>query len=111
MRLWTLLGLGLVLAAGTAHGADEKTLKALQAPPPALLQPFPQGSNPRAVKFVRVVVQLPPEPWAFLRPGPKIASDGVTPIYYQDRLITWGEGTQEVKPSAVSAIFDDEMRA
>jgi S1-C subfamily serine protease len=99
MRLWTWLALGLVLAAGAAQAADENTLRNLQAPLPAAIGQL--SGVVRSVRFARVVVHLKPEPWASVR---DLESE------LPEHLVTWKEGAQEVKPSAVSEIFNEEVR-
>jgi S1-C subfamily serine protease len=99
MRRWAWLVIGLACAAGAAHAADQNTLRNIQAPSPAAIRPLPPAA--RSVKFARVVVHLKPEPWASVR-----AIDDGQP----EHLVTWKDGAQEVKPSVVSEIFNDEVR-
>ena len=94
---------------GAAHATDEQTLKHLQAPPPAEVKAIDATAKPRAVKFARIVVQLPPEPWAFVRIAGHL--DGRVVVYARDQLLTWNDGERDIKLSTVSTVFDEEMRA
>jgi S1-C subfamily serine protease len=85
--------------AGTARSADQNTLRNIQAPSPAATRQLPPVV--RSVKFAKVVVHLKPEPWASVR----AIYDG-----QPEHLVTWKEGAQEVKPSVVSEIFNDEVK-
>ena len=104
MRNWAWLAVGLAMTATAVNAADEQTLKSLDAPAPASLSTLPAGTRP--VKFARVIVQLKPEPWAYIR---TYQMNGGEPAF-KEGLITWQNGEQEVKISAVSSIFDEEFR-
>ncbi|MBS0332716.1 MAG: trypsin-like peptidase domain-containing protein [Proteobacteria bacterium] len=102
MRRWAFVALaaaGLAFSAGGAHAADEARLKKLKAPPPAAEATLP--ADVRAVKFQRLLVELKPEPWAFLRNEAALADD---------KLLSWKEGEKALNPSAYGAIFDEELR-
>lgn len=103
MRSWTSLTLcaaiALAVAPGAARALDEGRLKNLQAPPAAAAPSLP--AEARSVKFARMVVQLKPEPWAFLRNKDSLADD---------RLLTWQEGEKAMRPAAFVQIFDEEMK-
>ncbi|HXA41233.1 MAG TPA: trypsin-like peptidase domain-containing protein [Phenylobacterium sp.] len=108
MRPWTLLALGLALAAGTAHATDERTLKKLVAPAPAEIGTPLAGKPTQAVRLARVVVQLKPEPWAFIVVD--VHGEGGVAYPPSERLVSWQEGQQVVKTSTLSTIFDEELR-
>lgn len=102
MRRWAILALaaaGLAISAGAARAVDEGRLKNLQAPPPAALTVLP--GDVRSVKFSRFLVELKPEPWAFLRNNDSLAGD---------RLVSWQDGQKAMNPAAYSAIFDEELK-
>jgi serine protease Do len=103
MRNWAWLAVGLAMTATAAAAADEQTLKSLEAPPPARLSTLPAGTRP--VKFARVIVQLKPEPWAYIRTYQ--VNGGALAL--KEGLMTWQNGEEEVKVSAVSSIFDEEL--
>ena len=75
MRLWTSLAVfvtvALGLSAGAARAVDEGKLKNLSAPPPVTVTSLP--ADARTVRFAKLVVQLKPEPWAFLRNNDSLA--------------------------------------
>lgn len=103
MRQWTVLGicaaLALALSAGAARAVDEGKLKNLQAAPPLAMVSLP--ADARAVKFAKMVVQLKPEPWAFMRNKDSLADD---------KLIGWQDGQKAINPVLFVQIFDEEMR-
>lgn len=96
--LWAL-AVGLALSAGAAHAVDEGRLKTLKAPPPAAAATLP--ADVRAVKFQRLLVELKPEPWAFMRNDAS---------YADDRLLTWQDGQKALNPAAYGAIFEEELK-
>ena len=51
------LTLVALLAATAANGADYKTLRNLNAPPPIQVDPLPAGAKARPVQFVRAVIE------------------------------------------------------
>ncbi|MBS0364010.1 MAG: trypsin-like peptidase domain-containing protein [Proteobacteria bacterium] len=102
MRRWAFLAMAaasLALSAGAARAVDEGALKNLKAPPPAA-QPRLTGDL-RVVKFQRMVVELKPEPWAFMRNQASFADD---------RLLSWQEGQKAINPQAYAAVFDEELK-
>jgi len=103
MRLWTSLAVSaafaLGLSAGAAHAVDEGKLKNLSAPPPVTVASLP--ADARTVKFAKMVVQLKPEPWAFLRNKDTLADD---------RLISWQDGQKAISPGLFAQIFDEELK-
>ncbi|HEX3367783.1 S1C family serine protease [Phenylobacterium sp.] len=103
MRPWTSLAVfaafALVLSAGAAQAADAGKLKNLQAPPAIAAPTLPHDA--RAVKFAKMVVQLKPEPWAFLRNKDTLA---------EDRLISWQDGQKAINPQLFAQIFDEELK-
>jgi S1-C subfamily serine protease len=78
---------------------DEGRLKNLQAAPS--IAPVSLPSDARTVKFTRMVVQLKPEPWAFLRNKDSLADD---------RLISWQDGQKAINPALFAQIFDEELK-
>jgi serine protease Do len=108
MRNWTWLAVGLAMAATSARSADEKTLQNVIAPAPAAASSLPAGHTARAVKLVRVVVQLKPEPWALVTLGGHPEGDVLVP--QASRLVSWQQGQEEVRASTFSDIFADEFR-
>jgi serine protease Do len=104
MRQWTSwvvsVAVSLACSAGAAHALDESKLKNLQAPPPAPVTPLTGDIRP--VKFAKLLIQLKPEPWAFLRNKDTLADD---------KLLTWQEGQKAVNPQAYAAVFEEEMKA
>lgn len=104
MKQWAWLALGLAFIAGMAQAADEKTLEKLEAPAPHSIQPL-QGSPVAAIKFVRIVFDLPPEPWAKIRIYREDVSGSI------DRLISWKEGATVIRPSTVQGFIGEELRA
>ncbi len=104
MRPWTLLAvfasLALGLSAGAARAVDEGKLKNLSAPPPVTAVSLP--ADARTVKFAKLVVQLKPEPWAFLRNKDS---------YADDRLISAQDGRKAINPGLFAQIFDEELKA
>src|SRR5579862_2512077 len=102
MRRWAILALAaasLAISAGGARAVDEGRLKNLQAPPPAALVDLP--GDVRNVKFSRFLVELKPEPWAFLRNNDSFVGD---------RLLSWQDGQKAMNPAAYAAIFDEELK-
>ncbi|MGZ3377221.1 MAG: S1C family serine protease [Phenylobacterium sp.] len=103
MRPWTSLAVyaafAFGLSAGAAQAVDEGKLKNLSAPPPELVMALP--ADARTVKFAKMVVQLKPEPWAFLRNNDSLAGD---------RLITAQDGQKAINPGLFAQIFDEELR-
>jgi serine protease Do len=103
MRPWTSLtvsaAVALALSAGAAHAVDEDKLKNLSAPPPVTVVSLP--ADARTVKFAKMVVQLKPEPWAFLRNGDSRAAD---------RLIGWQDGQKALNAGLFAQIFDEELK-
>src|ERR1700761_4030702 len=102
MRRWALLALAaasLAFWAGAARALDEGKLKNLQAPPAAAQPVLPHDI--RNVKFSRFIVQLKPEPWAFLRNKASLADD---------KLISWQDGQKAINPTAYAAIFEEELK-
>jgi hypothetical protein len=101
MRPWTsltvLAAFALAALAGAAHAVDEGKLKNLSAPPPVTVTPLP--ADTRTVKFAKMVVQLKPEPWAFLR-----NKDTLT----DDRLVSAQDG-QKAIGSPLGAQFQNTM--
>jgi S1-C subfamily serine protease len=59
------------------------------------------------VKFSRLVIQLKPEPWAYVE---RYTTEG-GPISHTEDVVTWKEGQLEVDPSTVSSIFSEELKA
>ena len=106
IRLGVICAVGALSVFGPTKAADERTLRALEAPPAAGTAFFPTGAAVRPVRFARVVVKLPPEPWAFVQRVP----NGRDRLRAEQELVTWSDGQQEVKTSTVSAIFDEELR-
>lgn len=108
VRLW--LGIILALLAGSAWGADYKTLRTLQAPPPATVPPLPAGAKPRAVEFVRAVFQPKEgEAWAIAYESIPLREEGDrTPAY---EFITWSSGKIDAETSSFSRVFADELKA
>src|ERR1700744_2817833 len=104
MRPWTSLAVlaafALSLSAGAARAVDEARLKNLSAPAPAAAPALP--SDARTVKFAKLLVQLKPEPWAFLRNKDSLADD---------RLISAADGQKAISPGLFAQIFDEEMKA
>ena len=104
MRPWTLLAVfaafALSLSAGAAQAVDEAKLKNLSAPPSVAVTALP--ADARTVKFAKLLVQLKPEPWAFLRNKDTLADD---------RLITAADGQKAINPGLFAQIFDEEMKA
>ncbi len=94
----------LCLAASVAWAADPSELRKLRAPAPAIAVPLDRAAPLLRLKFVRVVVELPPEPWAYYRAYQ--AGVGM-----RERYLSWQDGDQEVDPSTIALIFSDEMRA
>jgi serine protease Do len=103
MRPWTSLAvfaaIALGLSAGAARAVDEGKLKNLSAPPPVTAASLP--ADARTVKFAKLVVQLKPEPWAFLRNKDSLASD---------RLISAQDGQKAISPGLFAQIFDEELK-
>jgi hypothetical protein len=103
MRQWISLtvaaAFALAVSAGAAHAVDEGRLKNLQAAPS--IAPVSLPSDARTVKFTRMVVQLKPEPWAFLRNKDSLADD---------RLISWQDGQKAINPALFAQIFDEELK-
>jgi S1-C subfamily serine protease len=108
MRNWAWLAIGLAMMATVAGAADEKTLQRLTAPPPTATRSLPAGQAARAIKLVRVVVQLKPEPWALVRDGSQ--AEGDLAVTAAHRLVSWHEGQEEVRTSAFSDMFAEEFR-
>src|SRR6202012_857599 len=104
MRSWTSLAvfaaLTLSLSAGAARAVDEGKLKNLSAPAPMAAASLP--ADARTVKFAKLLVQLKPEPWAFLRNKDSLADD---------RLISAADGQKAISPGLFAQIFDEEMKA
>jgi serine protease Do len=96
--------LAALTLAGTAHAADSKLLRKLKAPPPATLIPLDVGAAKVTLKFARVVVELPPDPWAYYW----VLEAGSRP---QEGYVSWQEGQKDVDPSSIASIFGEEMRA
>jgi S1-C subfamily serine protease len=102
MRRWAILALAaasLACSAGAARAADEGKLKNLKAPPPAALATL--SGDLRVVKFARMIVDLKPEPWAFMRNQATFADD---------RLLSWQDGQKAMNPQAYAAVFDQELK-
>ena len=100
MRRWAVGGLAaavLAFSAGGALAADAGQLTALKAPPPAALPSL--TGDVRVVKFTRMLVDLKPEPWAFMRNQ-----------LGDDRLLSWQEGQKAMNPQVYGAIFDEEIK-
>jgi serine protease Do len=104
MRPWTLLAVfaafALGLSAGAAQAVDEAKLKNLSAPAPMAATALP--ADARTVKFAKLLMQLKPEPWAFLRNKDSLADD---------RLISAADGQKAINPGLFAQIFDEEMKA
>jgi S1-C subfamily serine protease len=104
MRPWTSLAvfaaLALGLSAGAARAVDEGKLKNLSAPAPMAATALP--ADARTVKFAKLLVQIKPEPWAFLRNKDSLADD---------RLISAADGQKAISPGLLAQIFDEEMKA
>jgi S1-C subfamily serine protease len=106
MRLLLGLALASALAAGSAWGADYKTLRSLQAPPPITVPPLPTGAKPRAVEFVRAVFHPKDgEPWAIV-----YASTAMGLTDHSLETVTWNGGKVEAETSSFSRIFADELK-
>ena len=102
MRRWALLAIaaaGLAFSAGAARAIDEGVLKNLKAPPPAAA-PHLTGDL-RVVKFTRMIVDLKPEPWAFMRNQASFADD---------RLLSWQDAQKAMNPQAYATVFDEELK-
>ena len=103
MRPWTMLAVSAVFAlsfsAGAAQAVDEGKLKNLSAPPAATAPALP--ADARTVRFAKLVVQLKPEPWAFLRNKDS---------YADDRLISAQDGRKAINPALFAQIFDEELK-
>ncbi|HZZ32772.1 MAG TPA: S1C family serine protease [Phenylobacterium sp.] len=103
MRQWISLtvaaALALAVSAGAAHAVDEGRLKNLQPAPS--IAPVSLPSDARTVKLTRMLVQLKPEPWAFLRNKDSLADD---------RLISWQDGQKAINPLLFAQIFDEELK-
>ena len=95
----TMAAVVLAIGAGGARAADENRLKNLKAPPPAAVKPLTGAV--RTVRFARLLIELKPEPWAFVRNND---------VYADDKLLSWQDGQKAVKPNAFAAIFDDELK-
>jgi serine protease Do len=103
MRPWTSLAVfaafALALSAGAAQAADAGKLKNLQAAPAMPAPTLP--ADARTVKFAKMLVQLKPEPWAFLRNKDSLADD---------RLISSQDGQKAINPGLFAQIFDEELK-
>ena len=95
----TIAATALACAAAPAWAADEGKLKNLKAPPPAAVKPL--AGVVRSVKFARVLIELKPEPWAFVRNND---------VYADDKLLSWQDGQKAIKPTSFAAIFEDELK-
>ena len=89
----------LVGSAGVASAAKESVLKNLKAPPPAAVTPL--AGAVRTVKFARLLIELKPEPWAFVRNND---------VFADDKLLSWQDGQKAMKPTTYAAIFEDELK-
>lgn len=102
MRRWALGALAaatVAFAAGGAQAVDEGKLKNLKAPPAAA--PAKLVGELRNVKFARMLVELKPEPWAFMRNQASFADD---------RLLSWQDGQKAMNTQAYATIFDEELK-
>ena len=89
----------VLLAGGAAHAADPGKLKNLKAPPPAVVKPL--SGVVRTVRFARALIELKPEPWAFVRNND---------VFADDKLLSWQDGQKAMKPATYAAIFEDELK-
>ncbi|THD67135.1 trypsin-like peptidase domain-containing protein [Phenylobacterium sp.] len=97
--LAVLAAFALGLSAGAARAVDEGRLKNLSAPAPISVTALP--ADARTVKFAKLVVQLKPEPWAFLRNKDSLADD---------RLISAQDGQKAISPGLFAQIFEEELK-
>lgn len=102
-------GAALALAGARAAAADYKDLRTLNAPPPVQLQPLPVDAKPRAVQFVRAVVQpRNGEAWALAYYSIAVED----PDHPRPRLgmLNWNAGRVEAETSSFARIFDEEAK-
>ena len=109
MRRWFWLAACAAFQAGVADSADEKSLEKLAAPAPAQISAPFAGKKAQSIKLSRLVVQLKPEPWALVLIGAHGDNEGVI-VPPERRLVSWSEGQQNLKPSTLSPILDEEIR-
>lgn len=108
-RLATLVALALALASSSTMAASPKALRQLVAPEPASIVPFSPDAKPRAIKFARIAIQLNPEPWAIMTIYEHREGNRLVPT--SEDLLTWQEGQVDLKPTIVSGIVAEELRA
>ncbi|HLZ75034.1 S1C family serine protease [Phenylobacterium sp.] len=109
MKRLAWLAVALAFASGTAHGADFKTLRHLNAPPPTSVTPLAADAHPRPLQFVRIVIQPPNgEAWALAYTSWTIRAEGDTsPV---NRLMTWNSGRVQEQPAPFKNVFDEELQ-
>jgi S1-C subfamily serine protease len=107
-------GLGIVFAAAVlltgaqAWGADYKTLRNLDAPPPTQVTPLPRGATPRPVQFARIVFQPQEgEAWALVYFSSIRGEDDPRPDH---QLIPWSGGRSDTQVASFGRVFDEEMK-
>ena len=109
MRISAALIACAALAASSAHGADYKTLRNLNAPPPIQLAPLPAGVKAQPLQFARAVIEpRVGEPWALAyysipfddpdHPRPSLG------------FLNWNSGSIEGDPTVFGRIFNEELR-
>lgn len=108
MRGLGWVALGVVLASGSASGADYKVLRNLRAGPPTqVARPAPE-TKAQPVQFARIVFHLPQgEAWAIAYTSIVLRSeDNDTPLY---RMMTWDGGRLDGEKASFERAFDEEL--
>jgi serine protease Do len=109
MRRWIGLGLALACLAGAARGADYKTLRNLNAPPPTQVTPLLGAQKPRPLQFVKIVIQpRNGENWAIAYTSIAVRAEGDnTPAY---KMMTWSSGRVQEQAAPYKRVFDEELQ-
>ena len=108
MRRSVLMSVALSLLALPAAGADFRTLRTLEAPPPITVASLPAGIQSSPVQLSKVVFQpREGEGWAavytIMTRDPHAAES--------DRMLRWEGGRLEADTASFSRIFDEELKA
>jgi len=109
MKVWMAAALAAALVAGSAAGADYKTLRNLNAPPPIHLEPLPQGANARRIQFVRsVVAPKDGEAWGLAYYSIVVGDPDHPPP--APRFLNWNSGRIEGDGASFARIFNEEAQ-
>jgi hypothetical protein len=109
MKQWIWLGIALACAAGAARAADYNTLRHLNAPAPTSVTPLPDGSHPRPLQFLTIVIQpRNGEVWALAYVSTSVRGESENSP--ADRLMTWSSGRVQEKPAPFKKVFDEELQ-